>query len=177
MTRTAKTLISMLTVIAVSVGLASSAMAYYSTGSANASRDDQQSATPQSAPGSPNAIVGNEGGQPSGNVAANPPADSVNATIVGNEGGQPSGNVAANPPADSVNATIVGNEGGLPSGNLATDPRLFSAASGDLRAVSSSDGFDWGAALVGAGAALGLALATALGLGMARRRTRLEPSV
>jgi len=152
MTRTAKTLISMLTVIAVSVGLASSAMAYYSTGSANASRDDQQSATPQSAPGSPNAIVGNEGGQPSGNVAANPPAD-------------------------SVNATIVGNEGGLPSGNLATDPRLFSAASGDLRAVSSSDGFDWGAALIGAGAALGLALATALGLGMARRRTRLEPSV
>jgi hypothetical protein len=152
MTRTAKTLISMVTVIAVSVGLASSAMAYYSTGSANASRDDQQSATPQSPPGSPNAIVGNEGGQPSGNVAANPPAD-------------------------SLNATIVGNEGGLPSGNVATDSRLISAASGDLRAVSSSDGFDWGAASIGAGAALGLALATALGLRMARRRTRLEPSV
>jgi hypothetical protein len=150
MTRTAKTLISMLTVIAVSVGLASSAIAYYSTGSQNASRDDHQAATPQSAPGAPSAIVGNEGGQPSGNVAANPPAD-------------------------AVNATIVGNEGGLPSGNLATDPRRFSSAPGDPRAVSSSDGFDWGAALIGAGAALGLA--TALGLGMARRRTRLEPSV
>jgi hypothetical protein len=150
MTRTTKTLISMLTVIAVSVGLASSAVAYYSTGSTNASRDDQPVATPQSTPGSPNAIVGNEGGQPSGNVAANPPADSVNAKIVGNEGGQP-------------------------SGNLTTDPRLFSSASGDLRAVSTSDGFDWGAALIGAGAALGLAMA--LGLGMARRRTRLEPSV
>jgi hypothetical protein len=152
MTRTAKTLISMLTVIAVGVGLASSAMAYYSTGSTNASRDDQAVATPQSPPGSPNAIVGNEGGQSSGNVATDPLADSVNATIVGNEGGQP-------------------------SGNLATDSRLFSSASGDLSAVSSSDGFDWGAALIGAGVTLGLALATALGLGMARRRTRLEPSV
>ena len=146
MTRKAKTLISVLTVIAVSVGIASSAMAYYSTGSG-----DQPVGTPQSSPGSPNPIVGNEGGQPSGNLATDSP--------------------------DSLSATVVGNEGGQPSGNLATDPHLFSSAPGDLSSVSSSDGFDWGAALIGAGATLGLALATALALGMARRRTRLEPSV
>jgi hypothetical protein len=146
MTRKAKTLISMLTVIAVSVGLASSAMAYYSTGSGD------QPGTPQSAPASPSAVVGNEGGQPSGNVATDQPADTVNATIVGNEGGQP-------------------------SGNLATDSRLFSSAPSDLSAVSSSDGFDWGAALIGAGATLGLAMAAVLAFSMARRRTHLEPSV
>jgi hypothetical protein len=64
MTRTAKALISTLTVVAVSVGLGPSAMAYYSTGTTNPSGDDRSSATAQTATGSPNAILG-EQGQPS----------------------------------------------------------------------------------------------------------------
>ncbi len=43
--------------------------------------------------------------------------------------------------------------------------------------AGASGGFDWGAALVGAGVALGLILAMASMLAMARRRTRVEPSV
>jgi hypothetical protein len=160
MTRTRKTFITVLATCAVSVAIGSTAIAAdYST--VKALVGDRQSATAEpSGYSSPNAIVG--GGEAEESLADH---SSVNAIIGDRTPGQ---SVQSSTPtsdgASSLNS-ILGHDG-------VTSPSPVSPAS-----AGSSNGFDWGDALIGAGAALGLALTTALLLGMTRRRTRVEPGV
>lgn len=160
MTRTRKAFISVLAAGAMTMAITASAVAAdYS--SVNALVGDQSSvAAEPSGYSSPNAIVGDD-------AAVGSPTDHSSVTaIMGDRKpsqGGPVSTVASDSPS-SLNS-IVGPDD------------VTSASPLSPPSASSSDGFDWGDALLGAAITLGLALTIALLLGTTQRRTRVEPSI
>jgi hypothetical protein len=133
MTRKAKTRISILTALAVGVGLSTSAVAYYSTGAST--RGDHRAATPQSPDISLNAIA-HEADQPSGVAGtsrhSDPHTGSLNASL-GADGVVSSGSRDLGP----VSASDDFNQGDALIGALVATA-LMLLAFGGTRLVAQS---------------------------------------